>query len=207
MPSSCTGRQRRTSFSTFGNDTEVRLTLTPGSEAQTPLEVRVLRDEGLALYRWSLSPVSAAGGVPTAAPNPLEVGAAPDLEVERLGGGPVRLGELRGRPVVLNWWATTCSPCVAELPGLNALAERYGDDVAFLAVAFEPAPTVEAFLERFAFDYQQTIGRGSAEILFGPAFPRHVVLDADGRVVYDRVGGSEDIEDVLAPHVEAALGR
>jgi thiol-disulfide isomerase/thioredoxin len=185
----------------------VDLELTPGATDRTPLEVRVLRDSNLVLYWWPLSQTSAAGGRPTARPNPLALGqVAPDLVVETLGGETVRLSDYRGRVVVLNWWSVTCSPCIEELPALNGLAEAFGDRAAFVAVAWDSVPEVEALLGRFAFDYRQTVGDADATSLFGEAFPRHVVLDAEGRVVFDQIGGSADVAETLRPGIEAALG-
>jgi thiol-disulfide isomerase/thioredoxin len=183
----------------------VDLELTLGSETQTPLEVHVIPDRGLAMYRWALSETAAAGGVPTAAPNPLALGTTPALRVRHLDGAEASLTDYRDRVVVLNWWSVTCSPCVAEMPSLNRLAEAYGDRVTFLAVSWDTAEDVDRLLARFPFDYTQTLGDDTATALFGETFPRHVVLDREGRVVYDTTGGSEDIGDELAPEIEAAL--
>ena len=183
------------------------LNLTPGATDQTPLEVLVYPDHGLVLYRWPGSDSVAPGGVPTAELNPLALGSHfPDLVLTGLDGRPVRLGDYRGRPVVLNWWSGTCTWCVVELPGLNSLVERYGDRVAFVAVGWDPAAEVEAFLAARPFAYEQTLGDERATALFEEVFPRHVVLDADGRVVYDKVGGSAEVADELAPVIEGALG-
>ncbi|PAP75263.1 TlpA family protein disulfide reductase [Rubrivirga marina] len=183
----------------------VDLKLTPGSETATPLEVRVIPEHGLALYRWTLSEATAAGGVPTAAPNPLALGTTPALTVRHLDGTEARLADYRGQVVVLNWWSVTCSPCVAEMPGLNRLVEAYGDRATFLAVSWDTAEDVDRLLARFPFDYTQTLGDDTATALFGEAFPRHVVLDREGRVVFDTSGGSEGTGDELAPEIEAAL--
>lgn len=52
---------------------------------------------------------------------------APDFDLPALSGGRVRLSELRGRPVIINFWATWCTPCRKEMPEFQALAERYAD--------------------------------------------------------------------------------
>ncbi len=52
---------------------------------------------------------------------------APDFELAGLDGKPLRLSELRGRPVIVNFWATWCAPCRQEMPLLQETAERYGD--------------------------------------------------------------------------------
>jgi cytochrome c biogenesis protein CcmG/thiol:disulfide interchange protein DsbE len=63
---------------------------------------------------------------------------APPFALRPVGGGePVTLASLRGRPVVVNFWATWCMPCLQEHPALQAAARRYGRDVTFLGVIYE----------------------------------------------------------------------
>lgn len=59
---------------------------------------------------------------------------APDFEVLDNDGNTVRLSDFRGKPVVLNFWATWCPPCKAELPDFDRSAATYGDEVTFLMV-------------------------------------------------------------------------
>ena len=59
---------------------------------------------------------------------------APDFEVLDNDGNTVRLSDFRGKPVVLNFWATWCQPCKAELPDFDRSAATYGDEVTFLMV-------------------------------------------------------------------------
>ena len=53
---------------------------------------------------------------------------APDFSVADLDGNPIRLADLRGRPVIVNFWASWCGPCVEEFPLLNEAAQRHADD-------------------------------------------------------------------------------
>jgi thiol-disulfide isomerase/thioredoxin len=61
--------------------------------------------------------------------------AAPDLLFEDGEGRPVRLSAFRGRPVLVNLWATWCAPCVVEMPSLDALAARSGDELEIVAIS------------------------------------------------------------------------
>ncbi|MGZ8349931.1 MAG: TlpA family protein disulfide reductase, partial [Allosphingosinicella sp.] len=60
---------------------------------------------------------------------------APDVAFEDPQGRPVRLSDFRGRPLLLNLWATWCGPCVVEMPSLDALAAREDGDVRVLALS------------------------------------------------------------------------
>ena len=61
--------------------------------------------------------------------------AAPDIAFEDGEGRPVRLSAFRGRPLLVNLWATWCGPCVVEMPSLDALAARQGEAIKVLAVS------------------------------------------------------------------------
>jgi thiol-disulfide isomerase/thioredoxin len=64
-----------------------------------------------------------------------------------LGGQPVQLSSFRGKAVFLNFWQTSCGPCLAEMPGIEKLSASLRDDpVVFAAVSDEPANKVRAFL-------------------------------------------------------------
>ena len=76
---------------------------------------------------------------------------APDFTAETLGGDTITLGDLRGSPVALNFWATWCVPCTVEMPALESAAARYADqNLVVLAVnAGEPANVVGAFMDEY----------------------------------------------------------
>ena len=60
--------------------------------------------------------------------------AAPDFTVYDIDGNPVKLSDFWGKPVILNFWATWCGPCKAEMPALQDAYEEYGDAIQFLVV-------------------------------------------------------------------------
>lgn len=77
----------------------------------------------------------------------LAIGAkAPDFELKTLTGETVKLSSLKGKKVMLNFWATWCPPCKAEMPEMEQFYKQAGDDVVILAVNIDPQLDVQGFV-------------------------------------------------------------
>lgn len=114
----------------------------------------------------------------------------PDFSVSTSGGNR-RLSALRGKPVVINFWASWCPPCTDELPYFERLAQLYGDRVSIVTVDWNEQPaTANAYLQTHGLhlpvvsDQQSQIYKQYS--LF--EVPDTVVLDAQGNVTYVSVG-------------------
>ena len=130
----------------------------------------------------------------------------PNVAVTRLDGSTIDLTALRGKPVVLNWWHTACSPCIAEIPELNKLVEKYeGRDIEFLAIANNEIADLTPFLKRHPFAYDIALGDEEAMRILGQIYPRHVIIDADGKVVLDINSGSSDVIDQIDAVISSLL--
>ena len=71
------------------------------------------------------------------AQNGIEIGkAAPDFELSKLDGTKVKLSDLKGKKVILNFWATWCGPCQREMPDMQEFYSKYQNDVEILAVNY-----------------------------------------------------------------------
>lgn len=118
----------------------------------------------------------------------------PSLTVKSLKGDNVSIKDFIGKYVVINWWATTCAPCIKEIPSLNSLVEKYksNSEVVFLAVAFDKKEELEYFLNSKNFNYMQTLGDSESAKLFGEAFPKNIIVNPQGITTYYSEGGSED---------------
>jgi peroxiredoxin len=78
----------------------------------------------------------------------LKVGAkAPDFELKTLAGDTVKLSDLKGKKVMLNFWATWCPPCKAEMPAMEEFHKEAGEDIVILAVNIDPHLDVKAFVD------------------------------------------------------------
>jgi thiol-disulfide isomerase/thioredoxin len=62
---------------------------------------------------------------------------APQIRLTELNGNPIELSSLKGKPVFMNFWATWCPPCVAEMPFINELYPEYKDKVQFVMVSVD----------------------------------------------------------------------
>jgi peroxiredoxin len=132
---------------------------------------------------------------------------APRVELPGLRGGQVRLADLQGRRVVLNFWASWCPPCAAEMPEFERVHRRLGDRVAFLGVnQRDQAQAAEQLARRSGVTYPlavDTTGR-AFDAFGGLGMPTTVLIRADGTVA-DIVAGQLD-EPLLAERIRSALG-
>ena len=124
--------------------------------------------------------------------SPLVGRAAPEFTLRPLEGGePVTLASLRGRPVVLNFWATWCVPCFQEHPLLVSAARSLGDRVRFVGVIYEDSEQqVRGFLARQGSAYPSLVDPGSrTAIAFGVfGVPETYFLDAEGKIAAKHIG-------------------
>ena len=122
--------------------------------------------------------------------------AAPSLKLHDLKGAAHALEDYRGKPVVLNFWATWCVPCAAEMPLLSEMQSRYKDKVLFIAASVDDddvKPAIAAFIKKHKGNALTVMTGASLDSLhdFGlaPAMPGTVFIDAEGKIV-DRVSGA-----------------
>jgi thiol-disulfide isomerase/thioredoxin len=110
-------------------------------------------------------------------------------------GRSFSLSGLKGRVVLLNFWATWCPPCRAEMPSLNALYEKLGADtgIVFLAVdADGDIHNSKAFMEKSGWAIPLAVPNGAMPAeLFGGSLPTTVILDRQGRVVMHESGATD----------------
>ena len=121
---------------------------------------------------------------------------APGILFEDGEGRPVRLSAFRGRPLLLNLWATWCAPCVVEMPSLDALAAREGADIQVLAVSqdLDGRQKVTDFFRARGFTRLEPYldpQMGLMGALGLDTLPTTILYDAEGEEVWRMTGMAE----------------
>lgn len=119
--------------------------------------------------------------------------AAPDFELKSLAGETIRLSDFKGKPILLNFWATWCGPCRAEFPELQSAAVEYKDKVVIIGINMTTNDTpnqVPAFVAEFGVTFpialDETGEVSRAYQVMG--LPTSVFIDRDGIVSEVRLG-------------------
>ncbi|HYE16734.1 MAG TPA: cytochrome c biogenesis protein/redoxin [Pyrinomonadaceae bacterium] len=168
--------------------------------------------------RWS----KGDGKTATAAPASAQLGSSgaaaansnlpllPDVEFKTLEGEPYRLSDLRGRVVVVNFWATWCGPCRGEIPEFNALQREHASrGLTIVGVTSDPEDTpakIRTFQKDIPQEYTVLLGSGEAAEPFnnGPGLPVTHIVDREGRVRH-KIFGPRDragFEALVRPLLE-----
>ncbi len=137
------------------------------------------------------------------APAPAVGHPAPDFTLPGLDGTLVSLSDLRGRPVVLNFWATWCGPCRAEMPELQAAADRFDGSLVVLGVdQGEDEATVSAFLQELGISFPIVLDKeqdvGNTYRIMG--LPTTFFIDKNGMI--QRVWTGEMNGAILAEGIQ-----
>lgn len=121
--------------------------------------------------------------------------AAPDFTVYDIDGNEVKLSDYLGTPVVLNFWASWCPPCKAELPDFEEKYLTYGDEVQFLMVnladgARESVETASAFIAQEGYTFPVFYDSKSVAAIEYKirSIPATYFIDADGSIAANAVG-------------------
>jgi thiol-disulfide isomerase/thioredoxin len=112
---------------------------------------------------------------------------APKLELKDVEGRALRLSDYKGRVVLLNFWATWCAPCRAEMPDLVKWQREYkGKGLQVIGVTYPPVELTEAreFIKSIKVNYPVALGEEQTKALFdkGETLPVTVVIDKKGMV-------------------------
>jgi len=162
-----------------------------GLMAQSPTDVPEMTDEVVENYSRRL-------GV-----------TAPDFSLKSLDGEEVSLSDYLGTPVMINFWATWCPPCTAEMPLIDEFAEVYAGELVVLAVnAGEEKADVQEFIgaEEFHMVFLLDSSNAAAEKYFVYGYPASMFIDEEGLLQAIHIGELD--EDGLAAYLsEIGVGK
>ena len=139
----------------------------------------------------------------------------PPFLLDDLDGDIVSTASLRGKVVLLNFWATWCPPCRDEIPELIELSKRFKDRLQIVGVSMDDAPEdeVRQFARNMGMDYPIVMGSRTLSAEYGgvPALPTSFVVNTEGRIVQKHEGlypidvYDSEVRSLLGMPVEAKV--
>ena len=137
-------------------------------------------------------------------------GPAPDFDLENVAGGKLKSAELKGKVLVVDFWATWCEPCIAEIPKFNELHDQYqGKNVQVVGITVEsPQADIKPAVEKHKMKYTVLVGNDTVSDGFGGliGFPTTFIVTKDWKIYKKYMGAlpnkqariRQDIEKLLA---------
>ena len=163
---------------------------------------------GAAIAWWLYSVPPDPPAAERAAPSAAGIGdRRPDFRHAGIDGRYWQAADFDGAPVLVNFWATWCAPCVREMPLLDRLDDAYGERLQVVGIAVDRPGAVRAFVERLGVDYPVLVGtddvRATRDRFGNPGgmLPYSVLVDAAGVIRWRHLGELERAQ------VERALER
>ena len=131
-----------------------------------------------------------------------------ELTLKGINGREIRLGNYRGKVVLINFWATWCPPCRKEIPDLIKLQRDYGSRLQVIGVTYPPQKLAEVrrFVQRAKVNYPVSLGTKGTKLLFttSETLPTTIVIGTDGRIrdIIEGILLPEEIEQKIKPLLE-----
>jgi thiol-disulfide isomerase/thioredoxin len=135
-------------------------------------------------------------------------GVAPDFELQKLDGASLKLSDLHGKAVLLNFWATWCGPCKVEMPWFVELQKEYGPQgFQIVGVAMDDASTddIAKFAKDMGVNYPILLGKEAVGLSYGGVnvLPTTFFLDRNGKVIAREFGLQS--RSVFVDHIKQTL--
>ena len=114
------------------------------------------------------------------------------IQLVDLEGETISLEKLKGKTIFLNYWATWCRPCLAEMPDIDKAAKILGEEnFIFLAASDEEIDKIKKFITKFSYSFQFVHSKTSVFDLDIMALPTTMVIDSKGEIVFNEVGARD----------------
>jgi len=141
----------------------------------------------------------------------VEEGKAPDFTLTDMSGKKVTLSALRGKVVLVEFWATWCPPCRDAVPEMNKVYEKYKNkNVQVLAIAVDQGGNVSSklnsFVKEHGVNYPVLIDDKKVNVSYGVAsVPVAFIIDKEGRVAKKHIGFMDELSETISRDIEALL--
>jgi peroxiredoxin len=131
-------------------------------------------------------------------PGPNEGDQAIDFKLDTLSGEPITLSELKGKKVIVNFWATWCPPCKEEMPVMQEFHAKYGKDVELLAINIDPQYNVKEYQKSLGLTFPILLDtddkiNNAYDIL---TVPTTFIINEQGIITHKQIGAITNIESL-----------
>ncbi|MCP3740954.1 TlpA family protein disulfide reductase [Rossellomorea sp. BNER] len=124
-----------------------------------------------------------------------EIGSvAPAFSLESVEGEEVKLTDLVGKKVILNFWATWCPPCKEEMPELQSFYEKNKDEVEVLAINMDPDAEIKSFLKDYGVTFPVLLDDNDIvnQLYEVMSMPTTIVIDKNGKITAKHIGALDE---------------
>jgi thiol-disulfide isomerase/thioredoxin len=164
---------------------------------QTRKPIQVFLNKGLALFGPSIESEDNRTTI-----------AFEDWKLQDLDRKVVNFKDLENKVIFLNFWATWCPPCIAEMGGIHDLYNDYKDDVVFLLVSNEKKEIVKKFIEKKGYTFNSYLSLSSYPQNFNiSSIPRTFLISKNGDIVIDKSGAANWNSDKVRAQVEVLISE
>lgn len=162
---------------------------------QTRLPIQVLLHKGLALISPSVTNENKQIGLENY-----------NWNLKDINGSDFNFREVKGKVVLINFWATWCPPCIAEMPSMQLLYDDYKDKVDFVFVSSESEVTINTFLKKNEYSFQvfNPISEPPKHLNI-KSIPRTFLIDKKGNIVIDKSGAANWNSDSVRKTIDRLL--
>ncbi|MEL4307292.1 TlpA family protein disulfide reductase [Joostella sp. CR20] len=131
-----------------------------------------------------------------------------DWDLRNLEGEQLSFSSLKNKVVLVNFWATWCPPCIAEMPSLQNLYADYKEEVVFLFVSNEDTAVLEKFMEKHSYNFPVfNVFSEVPKQLVSKSIPATFLISKDGTIVIDEKGAAKWDSEEVRNTIDDLLGN